>query len=318
MFENSSEESEFWSNVPEGRPVRPVRPRIPRAHAARQRPANPLLRRTAALGVGIVLLVPVAMALRAEAEGSTAPLHPEPTTLATGTVPAETPAPDTLPTARTVPATIDIDALPEAVPVNTQASAPVRTAKTDKRAKVAAVTTCTTYKVIAGDAWISIARRTKVSLGDLLAANHATSRSMLYPGHSLCLPAGAVLPATTVRPTAKVTTTTKPSTPTTVKPPVLTPPPNTYSKAQVIQIIRDAWPDNLEDQAILIATRESGLVPTARNFCCYGLFQIYYSVHKTWLATIGVTSASQLWDPRVNARAAYVMYQRNSGFGPWR
>jgi hypothetical protein len=53
-----------------------------------------------------------------------------------------------------------------------------------------------------------------------------------------------------------------------------------------------------------------------RNSCCYGLFQIYYSAHKTWLASIGVTSAAQLYDPRVNASAALALYN-TSGWAPW-
>jgi len=86
----------------------------------------------------------------------------------------------------------------------------------------------------------------------------------------------------------------------------------------VIQIIREVWPDELEDEAIRIATRESNLIPTVRNFCCFGLFQVYYSVHKGWLSAMGVTSAEMLYDPRVNARAAYALYQRAGGWGPWK
>ena len=82
------------------------------------------------------------------------------------------------------------------------------------------------------------------------------------------------------------------------------------------QIIRDVWPDELEDEAIRIATRESNLIPTVKNYCCYGLFQIYYNAHRTWLASIGITSAAQLFDPRVNATAALALYN-NSGWAPW-
>ncbi len=85
----------------------------------------------------------------------------------------------------------------------------------------------------------------------------------------------------------------------------------------MIAIIREVWPDHLEDKAIEIAWRESNHIPTARNFCCYGLFQIYYSVHSSWLAGIGITSADQLFDPRKNATAAYTLYQRAGGWGPW-
>jgi hypothetical protein len=34
------------------------------------------------------------------------------------------------------------------------------------------------------------------------------------------------------------------------------------------------------------------------------------------LASIGVTSAAQLYDPQVNANAAYALY-RTSGWAPW-
>jgi hypothetical protein len=52
--------------------------------------------------------------------------------------------------------------------------------------------------------------------------------------------------------------------------------------------------------------------------CCYGLFQMYWSVHRAWLADKGVTSASQLLDPRVNAEAALTLYRRNgNSWRPW-
>jgi hypothetical protein len=104
---------------------------------------------------------------------------------------------------------------------------------------------------------------------------------------------------------------------TTTKPPTTVPPGN-YTREQVTQIIRNVWPDNLEDEAIRIATRESNLKPGVRNYCCFGLFQIYFSVHKSWLADIGITSAEQLYDPTVNAYAAFVLYNRAGGWDPWK
>ena len=86
---------------------------------------------------------------------------------------------------------------------------------------------------------------------------------------------------------------------------------------EVEQIIREVWPDDLEEEALRIARRESNLVPTAKNYCCYGLFQLYYSVHKSWLSQMGVTSSAQLFDPRINATAALQLYYRSGGFGPW-
>ena len=82
-------------------------------------------------------------------------------------------------------------------------------------------------------------------------------------------------------------------------------------------IIRDVWPDELEDRALEIARRESKYRPTAKNNCCYGVFQIYWSVHRGWLADLGITSAEQLFDPTLNARAALTLYQRAGGWGPW-
>ena len=160
----------------------------------------------------------------------------------------------------------------------------------------------------------------------LLAANNATTQSLLLPGKTICLPDGAVTPAPTVTtppattpPATTQPATTQPTTPPATTVPVVTDPPppaNTFTKAQVAQIIRDVWPDDLEDEAIRIATRESGLIPTVRNSCCYGLFQIYYAVNKTWLASIGVTSATQLYDPTVNASAALSLYNVR-GWAPW-
>jgi hypothetical protein len=85
----------------------------------------------------------------------------------------------------------------------------------------------------------------------------------------------------------------------------------------VKQIIRDVWPDELEERAIKIAHRESRFVPTAKNYCCYGLFQIYWTVHRSWLDDIGITHDQQLYDPATNARAAYALYQRAGGWAPW-
>ena len=111
-------------------------------------------------------------------------------------------------------------------------------------------------------------------------------------------------PTTTSAPTTTVATT---------QPPATSPP----GPEGIKQIIRDAWPDELEARALEIAYRESRYVPTAKNFCCYGIFQIYWNVHKSWLADIGITNDQQLYDPATNARAAYALYQRAGGWGPW-
>ncbi len=111
--------------------------------------------------------------------------------------------------------------------------------------------------------------------------------------------------------------TTPPATtpaPTTVAPVVTYPTP---SAAVVQQIIRDIWPDDLEDRAIEIADRESNFVATAQNSCCYGIFQMHFSAHRSWLDDLGVTRAEQLFDVETNVLAAYVLYQRSGGWGPW-
>ncbi len=379
MFDDSNEESEFWSRVPDsrldrfrrtrpagaaptGRPAarrpsaahpaaRPATPRpagsrthgdpsgaipvVPAARARRDAPVDPLLKRLGALAVVTAVLVPVALSLRNDDTPGVTPAE-----AAAQSTLAVQPAADSAAagTDSTNPwAGIDVNALPPAVPVNTDAattqaapaveaapaSASTAAATTPTvaraQAKVSTASACPKkYTVQSGDAWILIAQRAKVTAKSLLAVNNATTATPLYPGRSICLPANAVRPATatptTSKPVVKAPTTTTPKVTTTTAP---KPPTRIYTKAQVIQIIRDVWPDNLEDKAIAIATRESNLTPGVRNYCCYGLFQIYYKVHKGWLALIGITSASQLYDPRTNAYAAYVMYQRSGGWGPW-
>jgi hypothetical protein len=136
----------------------------------------------------------------------------------------------------------------------------------------------------------------------------------------------ATTPTAVVKVKAPATTTTtakpapKPATTTTTKPkPVTTTtttrPPVNYTQAQVVAIIRSVWPTDLQDKALAIAWRESNYQPRARNSCCYGLFQINAAANVGSLRALGVT-ANDLFDPLVNARVAYFMYQR-SGWGPW-
>jgi hypothetical protein len=89
------------------------------------------------------------------------------------------------------------------------------------------------------------------------------------------------------------------------------------STEQAVAIIRSVWPDDLEERALEIAWRESKYQSNVNNWCCYGLFQIHWNAHRSWLGSLGITSASQLYDPTVNATAAYTLYQRAGGFGPW-
>ncbi len=329
----------------------------PEAH----RPRNPLMTRVCVM-VGVMLLcVPIALTLRQDKQEARAAeiqgvdtvfvgkMPPAPTD---ATLAPDTAAPTTIviTTAAPAPTAAPVTPAPtEAALVTAAPTDPPTTVKVVKKKVVAKTTTtpapapptaatqsvakvaCTqTYTVAPGDAWSTIAARAKVSMTSLLAANNATTQTVLLAGKKICLPAGAVTPAppttkppttqpATTQPKATAPPTTQPKTPpaTTVPPTTQPPAPaNTYSKAEVAQIIRDVWPDDLEDQAIAIATRESNLIPTVRNYCCYGLFQIYFTANKSFLAGIGITSAAQLYDPRVNATAALALYN-HSGWAPW-
>jgi LysM repeat protein len=189
------------------------------------------------------------------------------------------------------------------------------------------------YELAAGDYWIRIADAAGVPLADLLDVNDASVDTVLVPGRSICLPAGASTPAppTTVTPSAPPTrapttavpsssgtttqapSTTAPRAPTTTSPPR----PAAVPESEATAIIREVWPDELEERALEIAWRESNHRSNVNNFCCYGLFQIHFSVHRSWLAPLGIDSADDLFDPRLNSIAAYTLYQRAGGWGPW-
>jgi hypothetical protein len=194
------------------------------------------------------------------------------------------------------------------------------------------------YDVQEGDFWIRLADGAGVELAELLDVNAATIDTPLYPGRTICLPAGASIPppppATTAAPaTSPPTTEAPPTTPAPTNPPTTPaptsppttatpettepPPPSSPPPADIERIIRSVWPDELEDRALEIAWRESGYRANVRNYCCFGLFQIYWEVHKGWLAEMGVTSSAQLYDAETNARAAFALYQRSGGWGPW-
>ena len=158
------------------------------------------------------------------------------------------------------------------------------------------------YIAVKNDSWSRIADKTGVSVQALLKANDASTKSMILIGDTLCLPKGTTwnqpstqasglrnLPAPSVR----------------------------YSTKQAAAVIREVFPDHLENKAISLAKRESKLTATSYTWCCVGLFQINWWAHKPWLKTIGVTKASQLLDARVNARAAYTIYKRSGGWSPW-
>ncbi len=163
---------------------------------------------------------------------------------------------------------------------------------------------CTSFIVERGDSWSLLADYAGVGLAAMLKANNATSRTVILPGQSLCVPKGAVFsrPGTSVE--AEAVT------------PKLVLPKVRLSAAESTAIIREVFPDKLERRALKIAQRESRLNHVAHSWCCLGLFQIYFGANKTFLGTLGITNASQLLDARTNATAAYAMYQR-SGWAPW-
>lgn len=306
---------------------------------------DPFRARLGAALLGFVLLIPVAISLRdgrqvitaAEAPGAVALIEPGRRTASPATVTSDAPA--------TAPTSAAAEAPPVGAPAGAAFSAepaPVATTPaadpTPAAAEVAvpAERVCPQrFTVRPGDYWIGLADAAGVTLRELLAANGATTSSPLYPGDEICLPAGARTPPSTTTttaapPTTSAPTRTTPSTapppapsttrapaPTTAAPPTTSAPARTYTRDQIIQIIRDVWPDDQEERAILVVQRESNFRPTAKNSCCYGLFQIYYQVHRSWLAGMGVTSAEQLYDPLTNVRAAYTLYQRSGGWGPW-
>ncbi|WP_116996651.1 LysM peptidoglycan-binding domain-containing protein [Desertimonas flava] len=213
------------------------------------------------------------------------------------------------------------------------------------------------YEVASGDYWMGIANKIDYPLAQLLEYNEATSDTPLYPGSIVCLPLGTSIappttaaPATTAAPSPAPTTaapttaapaatdapettvaTTQPATteaPETTSPPATTQAPDeddddrpsgpVPSGGEVEQMIREIWPDDQEERALQIAWRESNYRPdvTSRTGCCHGVFQIHEQ-HLSWLADYGITSVSQLFDARTNIQAAYYLYQRSGGWGPW-
>lgn len=169
------------------------------------------------------------------------------------------------------------------------------------------------YTVRSGDSLYGIARRLGVPVRSLLAANGLTLTSVIHPGQRLEVPAGATSPA----PAPASGTATPPAAPPSPSAPAPPRPPAAVGADFVERTIRDVWPDDLEDRALAIAWRESRFQPHAQNQCCSGLFQLYYDVHKSWLADVGIDSRGDLYDPRTNAEAAFALYQRAGGWSPW-
>jgi len=164
------------------------------------------------------------------------------------------------------------------------------------------------YTVKTGDSWSGIAKKVGIKISVLTVANGKTSRSTLLPGQELCLPKGAVVtPSAVTPPTAA---------PTTTHPPKYVP-TKTFTRAELEKFVRDAWPDELEANAFYVVNRESNWNPLSRNSCCIGLFQLNWNAHKSWMKNYGITDASELLNPEVNAKLAYYAWQRSGSWTPW-
>ena len=303
----------------------PVAAPTPRAERLGSASIDPLIARTGVILLAAALAVPFAWAMRDDA--SVDALPSDTTFMAEATAATTNPVPETDPLLNPVAAPLPTsDGAPTSTPVSMvtadpSTTVPAQVASTraaGTRTQVSSVMTAipapvcgSTYVVKSGDSWSLVADRASIKMSELLNVNGATSRSMLYPDDEICLPPGAVvvIPTTVPRTTASRVT----SAPTTTTTVVLPPEP---SQSDAEAIIRDVWPDDLEDHALDIARRESRLHANVSNWCCVGLFQIHWNAHKRWLAGIGVTEKVQLFDARTNARAAYALYQRN-GWSPW-
>ena len=334
-------DDDTWDLEPEPQPVR-------------QSGVDPLIARIGGLAVVLALAAPLVLGITASGSDSgdamlaTISGAPSSETAATSTLtePTTTPAGSAVSSSAAADAESTTTSSSDAGVVETQtepstlaaspqiaaleASPDTEATTTEPPATTTTVAACgRNYELAAGDYWIRIADAAGVSLADLLGVNGASVDTVLVPGRSICLPAGASTPAppttaATARPAPAATapannsstrtrTTTAPAPTTTAAPPR----PSAVPESEATAIIREIWPDELEEKALQIAWRESNHRSNASNFCCYGLFQIYFSVHRSWLANLGINSAQDLYDPRANTIAAYTLYQRAGGWGPW-
>ena len=157
-----------------------------------------------------------------------------------------------------------------------------------------------TYTVKPNDSWNRIAGKVKVTMSLLLKVNKASTSSLLLIGDVICLPRAAI------------------TTPVVAPGLHLAPPAKRFTVKQSTAIIREVFPDHLEAEAIRIATRETHMNAASWNSCCVGLFQINWDSHKSWLAHIGITSAEEMLDAHVSAKAALALYKRSHSWSAWR
>ena len=265
------------------------------------RPTHPLARRLGLVAVAVALCIPVARAL---GDNSPAPV-PSGAGAAAVLEPGREPEPTT--TVATLPVVVEVtepDATLEPAPQVVEAKVVVQPeAKTPQCGAK--------FSVQLGDSWSLLADYAGVGTRELLQVNRANVRTVIVPGDELCVPSGARMR----RPAPVVTT--QPARRASSPKPVVVVAAKRFTVAQSTQIIRDVFPDALEKRALEIVQRESHTNAAAYNFCCYGLFQIHFQAHKSWLATIGVTSPSQLLDAGANARAALTLYKRSNSWAAW-
>ncbi len=299
---------------------------------------DPKLLRIGVVAAVGVLMIPIAMAIGNNGgEGSGDGLRGADVAVTAPAPVTAAPAPAVVTVPITAGATVPSTAAPSRVSSGGGGGAAVAAAP----AAIAEPVCAGTYTVIFNDFWNRFPKTSGASVEEWLAANNATIDSPLYVGDELCIPAGATAPApppttaaptttappaTTAAPTTAAPTTVPPPPPTTATPvtaapttaaPAPAPPPASPSDpASVEAMIREIWPDDLEERALTIAKRESGLRPWINNWCCYGVFAIYFEMGKSWLADLGVTSAQQLYDARTNITAAYHLYTL-AGWQPW-
>jgi len=136
----------------------------------------------------------------------------------------------------------------------------------------------------------------------------------------------------TVTTTSIVTTTTVPAPTTTAYVPALVG-PDTVCAEWAPTMLEEGWPADREilETALGIMYRESRCQPDADSGPDHGLFQInrFWSSDKSnppnWLAAQGIANShDELFDPRINIRAALAIYnyscERNGPdrcFAPW-
>lgn len=252
------------------------------------RPTHPLARRLGVVAVAVALCIPVARALGDNS--------PAPVSSGAGAVAVLEPGREPEPTTT----------------IATLAPAPqVAEVKVVVQPEVKAPQCGAKFTVQLGDSWSLLADYAGVGTRELLQVNKANARTVIVPGDELCVPSGARM-----RRPAPVAT-TQPARQASSPKPIVVVAAKRFTAAQSTQIIRDVFPDALEKRALEIVQRESRTNAAAYNFCCYGLFQIHFQAHKSWLATIGVTNPSQLLDAGTNARAALTLYKRSNSWAAW-